>query len=300
MQNLTDQVYLKKLIQENLEFVLFNIGEKQINIHLHRGEESRLDYPRMFYTLYTLSRLYKLKIHDDKIDKEKLITLALLLWQNKDELPKGDLTFVELYGMRMFNNFGESYQFLLTSFLTNDHSQIYSSPVCVYVFMSAYNQCIACQDLEQPNQLYLASIYNNCLKIFDILLSGDNHSHFPFYFSEFGYFKDKVPDYFVKFANKYINDNFSQFYLKSTYASSGVAKTLEHFANVNDLVNFQIGLDFIEKRNYKRFASFRNTNFDKFERVYTEYDNSWYCMLDINTHLINAYVNLLKNYERKN
>ena len=79
--------------------------------------------------------------------------------------------------------------------------------------------------------------------------------------------------------------------LNTKYASSGIAKTMEHLARVGSYKDFESALSFLEKRNYQKFKNFKSSKFDKFQKIYCEYDDTMYISLDTNTHLINAYLN---------
>lgn len=279
--------FVLKEIEENLKFVLYNIYPEKVQIHIDHAGKQATDWPRTFYTYFTISRLWKNNLGNLKNQ------YPLQFWQDrlsrKNNISEPvDKLFVCLYGMRACKNFG--FNDILLDFV-NDFKNIgidnvYHSPISMYVFMSAVNEV---PELRQD--IFLKSIYNNCEKALEVLLNRVNINSHPFYFSEFSYFPEKVPKYLWAEVQKYIKDNFNKSYLSGNLASSGVAKTLEHFANVGDVSGFNLGLEFLEKRKYKNLRGFKNTFLPEVDRIYLENNNSMYVVLDTNTHLLNAYIN---------
>jgi hypothetical protein len=279
--------FVLKEIEENLKFVLYNIYPDKVSIHIDRGDKNSTDLPRAFYTYFTISRLWKNNLgnvrqnFNEKFWKQKL---------EEDIVMDAELEtlFVCLYGMRASKNFGfsEPLDRLLNVFKNLNTKNIFSSAVSMYVFMSTYQEVP-----ELRKDEFAESLYNNCLRGLELMLNRENIKSHPFYFSEFSYFYDKIPDYFWEEVKKYIKANFNREYLKGNLASSGVAKTLEHFANVGDIEGFNLGLEFLEPRKYKNLTGFKNTFLPNFDRIYTEHNDSIFVVLDTNLHLLNAYVN---------
>lgn len=285
--------FILQEIEANLKLVRYAFGKSGVQIHFDGGEMNKKDFPRNFYTFFTLSRLWKNGLGNvDKLEIGNIMQKVFdeMQLQNSSE----GLWFVCGYGLRACENFknAELKKKLLEVFKGLDFKDLYKSFVAMYVFMSTYHEV---EEVRQDK--FLESVYFTCLKVFEVQFYKVGVKYPPFYFSEFSYFPKSTPAYLWEDVQKYVKDNFNNIYLTGNLASSGIAKTMEHFANVGDVEGFNLGLKFLEQRKYKYIFGFKNTNLPNVECIYTEYSNSLYVMLDTNLHLLNAYINF---YEKNN
>ncbi len=287
---------IEKKIVDLLELVRASLLENEVTTHYNKGEGGNLDFGRMGYTLLTLSRLSKFEFA--KVDKKQVENLLTNIYERVKD--KNETLFF-LYAVLVSNNLKLDNQYLRKNILNKiesleDWNNIFETPVSMYVFMRTRNEI-----KEIRENLFLESIYNNCLKSFDVLLSADinyeNNNLYPFYFSDFIYYEKGVPDYLNNLANEYIYNNYDAYLQNEKIVSSGLAKCLEFFAFKKDFKNLQKGLNCLEKRKYSNLLFLRNTNLDKFEAVYTEFPDSLLVSLDVNSHLINTYLNLYEKSE---
>lgn len=282
-----NKYFLKQKISEQIGFIFtqINFAEPSINIHLNKP--SKPDYTRMFFILFSLSRVYKYGLLTD--NKDKVVKLFYDLFAKSKEVLQTELMrYVELYGQRFLNNLNIEDEICINSFKNGEYASLYKYPVITYVFLSAFFEC----DLKQK-YLFSESLKNAGLANIDYLLFSENRdSKMAFHFSEISAWKGFIPDYLLGEGVKATGELFERDAKNDMSSSSGIAKVLEHFARIDDVANFEKGLQFLEKRIYKRFGNFMNPKFANFsDKIYTENSDSQYICLDTSAHLLNAYIN---------
>jgi hypothetical protein len=178
------------------------------------------------------------------------------------------------------------YSKILEKFRVTDLSKINTYPVLGYLYVNAFNEL----GLENQDNIY-KDIYLKSIRYFDYLLFTLNASTEPLFFiSEITAWKN-TPMYLQNEAssqmNRYIEKN-----LNSKYSSSGIAKCLEHFGRVKDVNNFHKVTKYLETRKPNMQNKFIDHFFKKYKTVYFENTESSLVSIDINAHLILAYINM--------
>jgi hypothetical protein len=204
--------------QVSILFSYVNFDDMTVGIHLNSSLGK--DYPRMMFILYTLSRAYATGHADHLLmskQKEVLIVFWAIYEHAKKHLEEKDFMYVALYGMRFLNNFGESYQRLVSDFAAMNYSTLYGYPVSAYLYISAYKECEALR----TGYDFSSEILSQCTKAFDFwLFSNVRASLLPFHFSELSFHAGLVPDELIERAHDVVVEKFSQGYLENEHTSS--------------------------------------------------------------------------------
>lgn len=288
-----NQFYNKEELHKHIEILWHYCDFKNNKVAVHLNLKREDDYPRMSFTLFTLSRAYSNGFVDDE-DGDKKRSLLLLFWSIYDAsgkvLNENDMLYVLLYGMRFLKNFGEDYNKLINDFENRKYGSIYAYPVCAYVYMSTYIEC----EVLRAKYPFSNEIFLQCKKMFDFLLySNLRESSPPFHFSEMSLHTQYVEQHLVEKVDKVIRQKFENGYLGNSIATSGVTKCMEDFARRGEDELLKKCFSFLEKRSMSKYEKYMNPDQEKrMKYLYVENDLSQYVCLDTNAHLVHTYINL--------
>lgn len=286
---------IKKEVLKNIDVLYSQIDFQNSKINIHINYEKGEDYPRMAFVLFSLSRAYKNKFLDQDKKQELLKLFFRIYEQVKLSEDKSPFLFVMLYGMRMFKNLDEDYNFIIEDFKEQNYSPIYNNTIMASIFMSCFTEC----DKLRTGFDYSQEIFLQCKKIFDyIIFSNKSEDYEAFYFSELSTLEKSLPSYTLKATYKLIEEKFSTGYLQRNVSATGVAKCMEDFARRGESQLFNKCIKFLEQRKLSRFSEYLRPDQEVFkDNLFTENNDSQYICLDTNVHLLNTYLNI---YEKNN
>lgn len=284
--------YLEHRINENLEVILKNIDQDELNINIHFNGGTKNDFPRMFFTLFTLARTKMAGFTG--LSQSELVKFGDGLYEKMKatDVHSVDMLTVQIYYMRMLGLLGQDISQVLRDFENGVYTDIYKHSVSMYLFM-----CLYVETGLKDRWSYSETVFNNCLKNFDFMMySSLKTSQSVFAFSELSALKGFVPEYLLEEVTKFYKDLRSDEVVETS--SSGIAKCLEHCGRVGDMVSFQKLIKVLDERKLANMKlEYFNPSLLSVGELYLETGRSQYISLDTNTHLVNAYLNL---YERQN
>lgn len=283
---LTEETYTR-----HLAFLCKKIRVPPITIHLCGGKNP--DVPRQAFILFTLARA--LAVTPQKFTEKDVTALkenySLLSQQTLTHLSDPMIHYVYCYLLRAGHLLGAD-----ISPVSKDISiqlstpQLFTYPVSLYVFLSTLHE-VPHLSKEHP---FLETLRQRALGTLEYILFSEMHSNYrSFHFSEFSHWGDTIPTYMSDRAHALCTEKLTHEIATTTFASSGIAKTCEHFARKKDSAQIQRILTALHERVYSRFnPSFMPTSLmPSSDILFTENTSSQHITLDTTAHLIHSYIN---------
>jgi hypothetical protein len=281
-------------IATHLAYIIHRYTPESKTFQIHMYGSSAPDYPRMAFTYYTLARtLASRLILNNPLSRQQILdgyAQIFTLSARTDSLR--DQRYAQLYGMRLHELLNEPYTHIIDAFIIGSYASLFSYPVATYVFLSTYFECPALRDTYP----FADSLKNTALSAVDhLLFSNELDTLRAFHVSEISAWQHSVPPHLYARALDVMRIKFAHDTCDSTASSSGLAKSLEHFARIGDTDSVALGMRALASRRLSTFV-YRNPTLTKHvDTIYAETPASQHSHLDTSAHLIHMYLNLYEN-----
>jgi hypothetical protein len=295
-ENIYTKEYIEKKIIANRECIYDYMSSDRTTIEIHPYSEKGKDYPRMSFILFCLARASLVEASSSyNISKKEVGLFFITMYTRiKDSVTTTELLYIQLYGMRTLVLCDYDIDELCNDFKNGEHASLFTHPLLTSCFMSTYKECPQLKELFPFSE----ELFIQGQKTFDLILHSEKKDNMPpFFFSELSNLKGYIDDEICKAMRGVIDRTFDVYIESPLISSSGVAKCMEDFARIGDMVKFGMCENVLKKRSNTIFKDMRDPKEIRHSDVIAleEGESSRYFCLDTQAHLLQAYTTLYES-----